>query len=78
MTLIEFRPHPWGWTVFEAPGVEPVFLKKDQAIDYGQNRMLPLRSDSHCELFNRAGIARVWRRVRVEVSQGSYFARLAH
>jgi hypothetical protein len=23
---------------FEAPGVEPVFLKKDQAINYAQNR----------------------------------------
>jgi len=23
---------------FEAPGVEPVFPKKDQAIDYAQNR----------------------------------------
>jgi len=26
------------WKVFEAPGVEPVFLKKDQAINYAQNR----------------------------------------
>jgi hypothetical protein len=25
MTLIEIRPHRWGWKVFEAPGVEPVF-----------------------------------------------------
>jgi hypothetical protein len=23
---------------FEAPGVEPVFLKKDQAINYAENR----------------------------------------
>jgi hypothetical protein len=23
MTLIEIRPHRWGWKVFEAPGVEP-------------------------------------------------------
>ena len=22
MTVIEIRPHRWGWTVFEAPGVE--------------------------------------------------------
>jgi len=28
MTLIEIRPHPWGWKVFEAPGVEPVFPEK--------------------------------------------------
>jgi hypothetical protein len=26
-----------GWKAFEAPGVEPVFPKKDQAIDYEQN-----------------------------------------
>ena len=38
MTLIEIRPHRWGWKVFEAPGVEPVFPEKDQAIDYAQGR----------------------------------------
>jgi len=38
MTVIEIRPHPWGWNAFEAPGVEPVFPNKDQAIDYSQNR----------------------------------------
>jgi hypothetical protein len=38
MTVIEIKPHPWGWKAFEASGVEPVFQKKDQAIDYAQNR----------------------------------------
>ena len=38
MTLIEIKPHRWGWKVFEAPGVEPVFLEKRQAIDYAQTR----------------------------------------
>jgi hypothetical protein len=28
MTLIEIKPHDWGWKVFEAPGVEPVFPGK--------------------------------------------------
>jgi hypothetical protein len=37
-TVIEIRPHRWGLKTFEAPGVEPVFPKKDQAIDYAQNR----------------------------------------
>jgi hypothetical protein len=37
-TVIEIRPHAWGWKAFEAPGVEPVFSKKDHAIDYAQNR----------------------------------------
>jgi hypothetical protein len=38
MTLIEIKPHRLGWKVFEAPGVEPVFLDKDQAINYAQIR----------------------------------------
>jgi hypothetical protein len=38
MTLIEIRPYRNAWKVFEAPGVEPVFLAKDQAISYAQNR----------------------------------------
>jgi hypothetical protein len=38
MTVIEIRPHRCGWKAFESPVVEPVFLKKDQAIDYAQNR----------------------------------------
>jgi hypothetical protein len=38
MTLIEIRPHRWGWEVFEAPGVEPVFPEKRQAINYAQGR----------------------------------------
>jgi len=38
MTVIEIMPHPWGWKAFETQGVGPVFPKKDQAIDYAQNR----------------------------------------
>jgi hypothetical protein len=38
MTLIEIRPHRWGWKVFEAAGVEPVFQEKRQAISYAQER----------------------------------------
>jgi len=38
MTVIEIRPHRWGWKVFETPGVEPVFPAKDQAINYAQGR----------------------------------------
>jgi hypothetical protein len=30
MTVIDIRPHRWGWKAFEAPGVEPVFRQKDQ------------------------------------------------
>ena len=38
MTVIEINPHHWGWKVFEAPGVEPVFPEKRQAIDYAETR----------------------------------------
>jgi hypothetical protein len=38
MTLIEIRPHRRGWKVFEAPGVEPVFPEKNQAINYAEKR----------------------------------------
>jgi hypothetical protein len=37
-TVLEIKPHRWGWKVFEAPGVEPVFLQKDQAINYAETR----------------------------------------
>jgi hypothetical protein len=38
MSVIEIRPHRWGWKVFEVPGVEPVFPEKRQAISYAENR----------------------------------------
>jgi hypothetical protein len=38
MTIIEIRPHRWGWEVFEIPGVQPVFRDKDQAIGYAETR----------------------------------------
>ena len=39
MTVIEIRPHRWGWEAFEACGVEPVFPTKDEAISYAQARV---------------------------------------
>jgi len=38
VTIIEIRPLKSGWKVFEAPGVEPVFLAKDQALGYAHTR----------------------------------------
>jgi hypothetical protein len=38
MTVIEIKPLRNGWKVVEAPGVEPVFAEKRQAINYAQNR----------------------------------------
>ena len=37
MTIIEIRPFRNGWK-FDAPGVEPVFLEQEQAIDYATGR----------------------------------------
>jgi hypothetical protein len=38
VTIIEIRPHRNGWKCFEAPGVEPVFLEQQDAIDYAKGR----------------------------------------
>jgi hypothetical protein len=38
VTVIEIKPFRNGWKCFEAPGVEPVFLDQEQAIDYARNR----------------------------------------
>jgi hypothetical protein len=38
MTVIEVRPFRNGWQVYEAPGVQPVFLSQAQAIDYATCR----------------------------------------
>jgi hypothetical protein len=32
VTIIEIRPFRNGWKVFEAPGVEPVFLEQQQRL----------------------------------------------
>jgi hypothetical protein len=37
-TIIEIKPWRNGWKVLECPGVEPVFLVKDQALDYARGR----------------------------------------
>jgi hypothetical protein len=37
------KPHRWGWKVFEAPGIEPVFLDQEQAIELcKRSRLLSL------------------------------------
>ena len=36
--VIEIKPHRWGWKACEAPGVEPVFPTKEDAISYAQGR----------------------------------------
>jgi hypothetical protein len=38
MTIIEIRPFRNGWQVYEAPGVQPVFLNQEQAIGYATGR----------------------------------------
>jgi hypothetical protein len=38
MTIIDIRPYRNGWQVYECPGVQPVFLSQEQAIDYATCR----------------------------------------
>jgi hypothetical protein len=38
MTVIEIRPYRNGWQVYEIPGVQPVFLNQEDAIDYATGR----------------------------------------
>jgi hypothetical protein len=38
VTILEIRPFRSGWHVYEAPGVQPVFLTQEQAIDYATCR----------------------------------------
>jgi len=37
--IIEVRRYRNGWQAFEAPGVQPYFPEKRQAIDYATERM---------------------------------------
>src|SRR5258707_2779275 len=38
-TIIEIRSFRNAWQVYEAPGVQPVFLTKEQAMSYAQSRV---------------------------------------
>jgi hypothetical protein len=38
VTIIEIRPFRNGWEVYEAPGVQPVFLNQQAAISYAKGR----------------------------------------
>jgi hypothetical protein len=37
-TIIEVRPFRNGWQVYESPGVQTVFLNREDAIDYASGR----------------------------------------
>jgi hypothetical protein len=43
MTLIEIKPHRWGWKVFEDPGIEPVFPVKATGVlqSFAASQLLP-------------------------------------
>jgi Uncharacterized protein conserved in bacteria (DUF2188) len=58
MTVIEIRPHRWGWKAFEAPGVEPVFPTKDDAISYAQTRAR-FRTGQICVLDSTGNVERI-------------------
>jgi len=50
VTIIEIRPFRNGWQVYEPPGVQPVFLSQEQAIDYYLPRVFSLWRDSHSQI----------------------------
>jgi hypothetical protein len=50
LTIIEIRPFRNGWQVFEAPGVQPVFLTKKGDELRAQSREFSLRLDSTAKL----------------------------
>jgi len=58
VTIIEIRPFRNGWKCFEAPGVEPVFLNQEQAIDYAKGRAC-FRSGEIRVLDSSGAIARI-------------------
>ena len=58
VTIIEIRPFRNGWKFFEAPGVEPVFLNQEQAIDYAKGRAC-FRSGEIRVLDSSGAIARI-------------------
>ena len=58
VTIIEIRRFRNGWKCFEAPGVEPVFLDQEQAIDYATGRAC-FRSGEIRILDSRGAVARV-------------------
>src|SRR5437899_9658156 len=67
MTIIEIRPFRNGWKCFEAPGVEPVFLNQEQAIDYATGRAC-FRS-GEIRVLDSRGAVELHRLVVKEVSQ---------
>jgi len=54
MTIIEIRPFRNGWQVYEAAGVQPVFLNQQDAIDYATGRAC-FRS-GEIRVLNSAGV----------------------
>jgi hypothetical protein len=59
MTVIEVKPRKWGWCVFESPGVEPVFLQKDQAIGYAETRACAKKLATCTRYYRPLSIARI-------------------
>ena len=57
VTIIEIRPFRNGWKCFEAPGVEPVFLNQEDAIDYATGRACFRSGEIRILQFKRRGHA---------------------
>jgi hypothetical protein len=73
MTIIEIRPFRNGWQVHEAPGVQPVFLTQEQAVDYANSRPC-FRSGEIRVLDSNGAVTRLRQNHRrVQVSERSHF-----
>jgi hypothetical protein len=60
MTIIEIRPLRNGWQAFEAPGVQPLFLNQQDAINYATGRAC-FRSGEIRVLVSSGGVERIIR-----------------
>jgi hypothetical protein len=74
MKVIEVKPHPWGWKVFEGSSVEPVFREK--AIGVLQIASPP-RNCSHEALPFVEAAAKAKLGGRIETQPGVHLAALS-
>ena len=50
--VFEIRPHRGGWQCFEAPGVQPYYDERDDALSYARSRTAMRRGE--IRVFNSA------------------------
>ena len=73
MTLIEIKPHRWGWKVFEGPGVEPVFPVKAIGVlqSFTASQLPPMRRSHSSRLPRKPSSQAVLKLSRAVISRRS-------